>query len=211
MKGAPRGVMVVTDRHAALGRPLVEVVRAALEGGATHVQLREKDLPGRDLLRLAAEIAAAARAAGATRLLVNDRLDVALAAHAAGVHLPAAGLPVDAVRRQVGARFLVGRSVHSLAEARAAAKAGASYVLLGPVFETASKAGYGPPLGIDVLAEAARAVSVPVWAIGGITPENAAALRDLPIAGVAAITAIVAAGDPARATARLREALAPPR
>ena len=205
------GVCFVTDRRATGDRPLLDVARAAMAGGAGLVQLREKDLGGKELLRLARELLDAARVAGGRcRVLVNDRLDVALAAKAAGVHLPADGLLIGDVRRHAPKKFLVGRSVHSPAEAQKARKEGADYLVLGPIFATPAKAAYGPPLGPAVLRKVAESVDLPVWAIGGITPATAAELRGIPIAGVAAITAIATAPDPAAAVAALRAALAEP-
>ena len=195
------GVMFVTDRRLTGDRSILEVAAAALAGGATVIQLREKDLGGAALLELAVGLVAAAKAHPRARIVVNDRLDVAIAARAAGVHLPAAGLPVAAVRAKAPARFLVGRSVHGVAEARDAAKAGADYLVCGPVFATPSKAGLGEPIGIEVLRKAVEAVRVPVWAIGGITPENVAALQGVPIAGVAVSGAVAPAADPAAAVA----------
>jgi thiamine-phosphate pyrophosphorylase len=202
-------VQFVTDRHATNGRPLLSIVTAALEGGASLVQLREKDLAGAALLGLASEVVAEARrvAGDRARVVVNDRLDVALSAKAAGVHLPASGLPVAAVRQRVKSRLLVGRSVHSLAEAREAEKAGADYLVFGPVFATPSKEAYGEPQGVDALRKVVASVRIPVWAIGGITPETAASLRGVPIAGVAAISAIASAADPAEVVRALRAAL----
>jgi thiamine-phosphate pyrophosphorylase len=202
-------LMLVTDRRAAGDRPLAEVVRAALAGGVDAVQIREKDLPGGALLSLAREIVEAAGSArGRPVVLVNDRLDVALAAHAAGVHLPSDGLPVAAARARTGKKFLIGRSVHSAAEARQAEKEGVDYVIFGPVFATPSKASYGEPLGPAALKKAVESVRIPVYAIGGVQAGNVAELRGIRIAGVAAITALVAAADPAQAAAELRALLA---
>jgi thiamine-phosphate pyrophosphorylase len=142
--------------------------------------------------------------------VVNDRLDVALAARAAGVHLPAAGLPIALVRRHAGTRFLVGRSVHSAAEAREAEKAGADYLVCSPVFETPGKAAFGDPLGPETVGRVAAAARIPVWAIGGIDAGNAATIAGLPIAGVAVIRAIAAAPDPEAAARALRAALGVP-
>ena len=208
MAGAP-ALQLVTDRHAVSGRTLAEAVEAALQGGVTRVQVRERDLPGGPLLALVEEmLALAARhGKGKVSVVVNDRLDVALAAGAAGVHLPGAGLPLKPVRAHAGARFRIGRSVHSLAEARAAEKDGATEILFGPIFETPSKASFGPPQGIEALRKVAESVRIPVWAIGGITAETAPALKGLPIAGLAAIGAFATAADPARAAADLRAAL----
>jgi thiamine-phosphate pyrophosphorylase len=204
----PRGICFVTDRGATGGRPLIEVARAAVAGGVEMVQLREKDLAGRPLLALARELVEAVRSAGPRRrVIVNDRLDVALAAKAAGVHLPSDGLPIEGARRCSGGRFLIGRSVHSLAEARQAAKEGADYLFFGPVFATPSKTAYGPPQGTDALRKVVGTVEIPVWAIGGINPGTAGELRGIGIAGVAVISAIAAAPDPAEAARVLSAAL----
>jgi len=205
----PAGVLVVTDRHATCGRPLLTIVTAALQGGASLVQVREKDLEGAALLRLVLEVVAEARrvAGDRARVVVNDRLDVALAAKASGVHLPASGLPVAGVRRHARARLLVGRSVHALAEAREAEKAGADYLVFGPVFATPGKAAYGEPQGPAALQRVVEAVRIPVWAIGGINLETVGELRGLPLAGVGAITAISTAPDPAETVRSMRAAL----
>ncbi len=199
------GVCFVTSRAATGERPLLEVARAAIEGGCDLLQVREKDLTGGALLTLARDLVAAARPRGA--VVVNDRLDVALAARAAGVHLPADGLPIEQVRRVAPKKFLIGCSVHSLAEARQAQKAGADYLFFGPVFETPGKAAFGPPQGADALRRVVEGVRIPVWAIGGITPERAAGLRGIKIAGVAAISFIASAPDPAGAVRALRASL----
>lgn len=202
------GVCFVTDRTATGDRPLLEVVAAAIAGGCDLIQVREKDMPGGPLLQLVRGIVESVKPLRARSLVVvNDRLDAALAAKAAGVHLPADGLPINLVRRHAGKKFLIGRSVHSLAEARQAEKDGADYLFFGPVFATPSKAAFGPPQGPDLLRKVAGAVKIPVWAIGGINPGTAAELRDLPIAGVAAISFIAAAADPGAAVRALRDAL----
>jgi len=202
------GVCFVTSRTATAGRPILDVARAAIAGGCDLVQVREKDLGGGPLLALAREIVEAAKSSPVRcSVVVNDRLDVALAARAAGVHLPADGLPAGQVRRAAGKRWIIGRSVHSLAEARQAQKEGADYLVFGPVFETPGKASFGPPQGTDALRKVIEGVRLPVWAIGGVTPERAAGLRGLGIAGVAAISCIAAAADPAGAVRDLREAL----
>lgn len=190
------------------GRPPGEIVLAAVAGGVDRIQIREKDLPGRELLQLAREVIAALKAARArAQVVINDRLDIALAAKAAGVHLPSDGLPIRGVRERVGARFLVGRSVHSLAEARQAEKEKADYVFFGPVFETPSKAAFGPPQGAEALRKIAASIRIPVWAIGGINADTARELAGIPIAGVAAISALAGAPDPGAAARALREAL----
>ncbi len=201
MSSALPPLLVVTDRHATGGRPLVDVVRAALEGGARLVQLREKDLDGGPLLGLAEELVREARRFDA-RVLVNDRIDVALAAGAAGVVLPADSFPTEAARRLLGPQALLSRSTHSPDEAEHAAREGCDFALFGPVFPTPSKATYGAPQGIERLSEACRA-PLPVYAVGGVTAANAAAARRAGAAGVALIREVMSANDPRRATAAL--------
>lgn len=204
--GGPPGICLVTDRRIAGGRPIVEVVRGAIAGGVTMIQVREREMPGGALLETVRAIQEAA-AGTRVRVVVNDRLDVALTARADGVHLPAEGLPIPETRRAAGRRLKIGRSVHSLAEARKAEREGADYLIFGPVFETPDKAPFGPPQGTTALRKVAEAVAIPVWAIGGITPENAATLKGIPIAGVAAIRALVGAPDPAEAVRALARAI----
>jgi thiamine-phosphate pyrophosphorylase len=194
--------MVITDRKATGGRPLVDVVRAITEGGATLFQLREKDLEGSALL----ELARAIRASSASLiLLVNDRIDVALAAGADGVVLPAKSFPTDVARRLLGKDGLVGRSTHSAGEAERAAAEGCDFALFGPVHATPSKAVFGRPQGIEGLREASRA-NLPVYAVGGIDRGNAAAAIAAGAAGVAVIRSLLSADDPAAETrALLRE------
>ncbi len=183
----------VTDRKA-LGTGTADplpVIRRSIAAGINWVQIREKDLPTRSLLELARGAVAAAQGS-ATRILINDRLDVVLAASAAGVHLGEASLPITAVERwrraaRAPASFLVGASSHSLATAREAERAGADYIFFGPVFATRSKAAYGPPQGLERLAEVCRSVHIPVLAIGGIHLENAAACLAAGASGLAAI------------------------
>jgi thiamine-phosphate pyrophosphorylase len=181
----------VTDRHALAGVPaLRESIRRAAAAGVDWIQIREKDLAARPLAGLVRLAVADARETGA-RILVNDRLDVALAADAAGVHLGETSLPVEALaewRRSTGRmNFSIGASCHSAEAARAAERDGADYIFFGPVFTTPSKAGFGPPQGINPLREICRAVHIPVLAIGGITVENAASCVAAGAAGVAAI------------------------
>ncbi len=169
---------------------LREAVRNAAAAGVAWIQIREKDLEARELAELVRLAVEDTKTAGA-RILVNDRLDVALAANAGGVHLGEKSLPLEAVagwRRASGRTdFLIGVSCHSLDAARAAERGGADYVFFGPVFATPSKAAFGPPQGIERLREVCAAVKIPVLAIGGITLENARACLDAGAAGIAAI------------------------
>ena len=199
-------LVLVTDRHATAGRDLVAVVTRALDAGLPAVQLREKDLPGRPLLALAEALRAATTHAGAL-LLVNDRIDVAIAVGADGVHLGGESMPVDVARRLLPASALVGVSAHAPSEVAAAAAAGADLAFFGPVYATPSKAAYGPPQGLARLAEAVRAAAIPVLAIGGVGTEEVRAVRAAGAAGAAVIRAILAADDPAAATRALLAAL----
>lgn len=173
----------LADDAAAQRQALLDHVEATAAGGVSFIQLREKDLDGAELLALA-QAALARIAPHPCRLLLNDRLDVALAAGAAGIHLPADGLPVAAVRRAVPPGFFITVSCHSVADVAAAAGAGADACLLAPIFPTPSKPGQ-PGLGLEVLrAAAARA---PVWALGGVNAQNAELCRAAGAAGVAGI------------------------
>ncbi len=180
-------------------------IRAAIAAGADWVQIREKDLPARKLLALvrgAAGIAAGETRASEARIIVNDRLDVALAADAAGVHLGGESLPVQRVVRwcrggNAPADFLIGVSCHNLEQAREVEKAGASYIFFGPVFDTPSKKEFGPPQGVSRLAEACRAARIPVIAIGGVNEENGADCIHAGAAGIAAIRLFQEPREPA--------------
>ncbi len=176
----------ITDRRAPAPQPLSARLAAAARAGVDLVQIREKDLPTRAVFDLVDEARAAAPAPP-TRIVVNDRLDVAQALGAAGVQLARTSLPAAAARRIAPPPFLVGVSCHSLADAREAEAARADYVLLGPVFPTPSKLRYGPPLGLQSLREVAAQVRIPVLALGGVTLENARACRQAGAAGIAAI------------------------
>lgn len=184
-------VCMVTDRSrfgtgAAAGDRLVEAVGVAARAGVHLVQVRERGLDGKALRQLVARCVDAARGTG-TRVLVNDRADVALAAGAHGVHLPGRGVPAPRLRRHVPPGFLVGRSVHDVAEAqRVAGKGGIDYLVFGTVFESTSKP-RARPAGLDALREAAASVAVPVLAIGGVTWARVAEIAGAGAAGVAAI------------------------
>ena len=198
---------VVTDRHEAAGRDLEEIVAAAAQGGAGAIQLREKDLSARDLYALGARLQAALAPYGVP-LLINDRLDVALALDAAGVHLAGHSLPTAVARRVLGAGKLLGVSTHSVEEACCAAEDGADFIVFGPLFTTPSKVVYGPPQGLQHLTTVVRAVSIPVIAIGGIDHTNLPQVVHAGAYGVAMIRAVLAAPDPSKATQQLRAALA---
>ena len=196
----------VADVSAARGRDLAALVEAAAEGGVTAVQLRAKDLGTRDFLDLARRLIERL-AARRVPLLINDRVDVALACGAAGVHLGQDDLPLADARRLLGRNRIIGLSVNTLREALAAESAGADYIGLGPVFVTATKATTLPVLGAEGLGWIRSKVKLPIVAIGGVNEGNARRLVEAGADGVAAVSAIMDAPDPAAAAHRLRQAL----
>jgi thiamine-phosphate pyrophosphorylase len=196
---------LVTDRTQTRGRDLVEVVAACVAAGLPAVEVREKDLGAADLAALCRRV----RALRPTPfLIVNDRLDVALGAGADGVQRTHSSLAVDELRAIADKRVRVGASVHGRDEAVLAAEQGAEWVFFGPVYDTPSKRQYGAPQGLERLEAVTKAVPIPVIAIGGITPERVRDVRRAGASGVAAISAMLAADDPAAATRRFLEALA---
>jgi thiamine-phosphate pyrophosphorylase len=204
----------VTDRKALSDSPerarslLLEKIASAGQCGVDWIQIREKDLSAHELAGLVEQ--ALSRVPSSCRVLVNDRLDVAVAVGAAGVHLAERSLGVEEARRLARERdvtqgFQVGASTHSLEAVREAARAGADYVFFGPVFTTPSKAVFGSPQGIDQLRNACRSVTVPVIAIGGITQRNAKECLASGGRGVAAIRLFQEAKDMAALVEELRQ------
>jgi thiamine-phosphate pyrophosphorylase len=204
-RALPCPLYLVTDRARTEGRSLVVVVEAALRGGARWVQFREKDLAGLALTHLGDDLRAATRRHGAL-LLVNDRVDVALAVEADGAHLARTSMRPADVRPLVGPDRWIGASAHSVEEAREAEASGADFVVFGPVFATPSKAPYGPPVGLDALRAARLDLAVPVVAIGGIKAGNLDQVAEAGADGFAVISAILAAPDPEMATRSLLDA-----
>jgi thiamine-phosphate pyrophosphorylase len=186
---------LVTNRSQVAGS-LEAAVETCLEAGLKAVQLREKELEVRDLLSLASRFRELTHRHGA-RLLVNDRADVALAVGADGVQRTATSLPVWALRSISPSGFMIGASIHSVAEARIAEPEGADFLVFGPVYDTASKRQYGPPQGLAALERVASAVRLPVFAVGGITPERVPEVMRAGASGVAVIGAILGAERPA--------------
>lgn len=183
---------------------LLAPIERAIAARVDWIQIREKDLSAREMLELSRKATSAA-----TKILVNDRLDVALAAGAAGVHLGGESTPVAEVVRwcrmgNAPSGFLIGASCHSLTEVLTAEDDGADYIFFGPVFATPSKLQYGSPQGIERLAEICRRASIPVIAIGGITPENAGECLRAGVAGIAAIRLFQQATDVTSVVDRLR-------
>ena len=199
-------LLVVTDRHQTKGRPLVPLLQQVLTAGTSAIQLRERDLSARELVTLAREVQAVT-AFSKSQLLINDRVDVALALEGVGVHLRSNSLPVSVARQLLGAQRLLGISVHAVEEAVQAEAAGADYIVLGPIYETPSKQTFGPPLGIHTLEEACKLVRIPIIGIGGVTAARAREMRGAGAFGVAVITAIFGADDVESAMRELLDAV----
>jgi thiamine-phosphate pyrophosphorylase len=199
-------LLVVTDRHQTKGRPLVPILQRVLAVGISMVQLRERDLSARELLTLAREVQAV-MASSRSQLLINDRIDIALALEGVGVHLRSNSLPVPVARQLLGAGRLLGVSVHGVEEARQAESQGADYIVLGPIYETPSKQLFGPPLGIHTLEKACGLVRIPIIGIGGVTATRAREMRRAGAFGAAVITAILSADDVESATRELLDAV----
>jgi thiamine-phosphate pyrophosphorylase len=197
---------LVTDRTQTRGRDLAAVVGECLAAGLPSVQLREKDLGAGDLAFLARRLRDLARDTRA-RLVINDRVDVALAVGADAVQRTHTSLSVEDMRRVAGDRLRIGASVHSLQDAVDAELQGADWVTFGPVYDTPSKRAYGPAQGLERLASMARGLKIPVVAIGGITPERVPETLAAGARGVAVISGILAAESPADATRRYIKAL----
>jgi thiamine-phosphate pyrophosphorylase len=204
----------VTDRRSLAGAPdpagklLIQKIEQAAKAGVDWIQIREKDLCGRELAKLAAK--AILRTGSGSLVLVNDRVDVACAVGAAGVHLGENSLPPSVARKLVdrnaaGRNFLIGVSAHSLEGAMEAEQAGADYVIFGPVYATPSKAGFGEPQGVPRLQEVCKRLTIPVLAIGGITLENAGECVAAGAAGIAAIRLFQDPEDPGAAVRELRK------
>lgn len=196
---------VVTGTQFSRGRDSLAVMSDAIRGGAGVIQLREKELDGKSLLALGRQLRQLTRKTGVT-LIVNDRVDVALAVDADGVHLGQGDLPVSEARRLLGPGKIIGVSVLTLDQALKAREDGADYLGVGPVFATATKEDAGPALGLELLSQVAEQVDLPQVAIGGITAENAAAVAAAGADGMAVVTAVVAADDVADAAAGLIKA-----
>ena len=206
MVGSIPRLYVVTDRQQTAGRPLEEVVVAAARGGAGMIQLREKDLTARELYDLGARLQSLLLPHGIP-LLINDRLDVAQALDAAGVHLAGHSLSPAQARRLLGPNKLLGVSTHSLEEAGQAMREGVDFIVFGPVYDTPSKRQYGTPQGLQRLAEVVAHVTCPVIAIGGIDTVNLSQVLQTGAHGVAMIRAVLSAPDPYLATRQLRQQL----
>ncbi|MXV75128.1 thiamine phosphate synthase [Candidatus Poribacteria bacterium] len=191
---------VITDRHRCAPTPLADVVSELLDAGVTAIQLREKDLDDTELIGLAQPIAELCRNYKA-KLFINTSTRVALEVGAAGVHLPANAESVETVKARTGNSLYVGCSVHSLDAAQKREAEGADFLTYSPIYRTASKPGYGPVVGVEHLAEMAESVKLPVFALGGITPDRVDECLAAGAFGVAVMSGVMSpanAGEQAR-------------
>jgi len=192
---------LVTDRGLARGRSAIDIALAAVRGGATMVQLREKQATTRAFVEQARALKAALAPLGAP-LIVNDRLDVALAVDADGLHVGQSDLPVAEARRLLGPGKIIGLSIETVEQVLRPDAAAADYLGVGPVYAQQTKADAAPPLGLDGLRRARGLTRRPIVAIGGLTPENSAAALTAGADGLAVVSALVAADDPEAAARR---------
>jgi len=199
---------LITDRNQTGGLRLIDVVEEALKGGVRGVQLREKDLSSRELYELAYELRKLTTRYDA-RLIINDRVDVAMAVDADGVHLGLNSLPIHRVRRLIGNDRLIGLSCHNQVNAIMAQEKGADFITFGPVYYTPSKAQYGKPVGVDKLEIVSHLLEIPVFALGGVKRENIHELVAAGATGIALVSAVIASDDP-RGEAEAMFALLPP-
>ena len=195
---------LVTDRHQTAGRPMVSVVGRAVNAGVRAVQLRERDLPIRALLSLSLDLQ---RELPDMQLFINDRVDLAVGLGCRGLHLRESSLPAPVVRTLLRPSQLLGLSVHSIQGAVAAERHGADFVVLGPIYDTPSKREYGAPLGLQVLEQAARAVTIPIFAIGGMTASRTREMLQAGAFGVAVLSSILSASNVEAATEKFLAAI----
>jgi len=184
---------LITDRKQ-INMPLPEAVRLALSGGVRAIQIREKDLPARELLSLSRELRALTKEFGA-KLFINDSVDIAVSVEADGVHLGHQSMPASAVRKIVGDKMMIGVSTHHIEEARAAEADGADFITFGPIFETPSKASIGAPVGLEAIKIVKKSVNIPIFGLGGIKGRNVGHVLWAGAYGVAMISAIFSAED----------------
>ena len=195
---------LVTDRGLAQGRSTLDIVKAAVQGGVTCVQLREKECPTLEFIEQALSIKEFLSARGIP-LIINDRLDVAQAVGADGIHLGQTDMPLDMARAIAGDSMIIGISAESLEDAIEAEKGGADYLGVSPIYATPTKTDTAPPLGLEGLRQIRQAVDIPLVGIGGLNRDNAAEVIRGGADGVAVVSAIVAAEDPRAAAEELSQ------
>jgi thiamine-phosphate pyrophosphorylase len=207
-KSVDFNLYLITDRHLTGSRHLLDVIEDALKGGVRGVQLREKDLSSRELYELAYDMRKLTARYGA-KLFINDRVDIALAVEADGVHLGQNSMPIHRVRRLAGRKILIGLSCHNQISAITAQENGADFITFGPVYYTPSKANYGKPVGVKLLETVANLLAIPVFALGGIKQEHIQKVTAAGAAGIALVSAVIASSDPQSATDALISMLPP--
>ena len=201
-------VYLITDRKSVVGKPLTSVLRSALEGGIQLIQLREKDLTDAELTDLAVSIRKLCDEFGA-KLIVNGSFPVALDTGADGIHIPFSEISrISEYKNKANRDFLIGVSTHAVAEAVEAEKNGADFVTCGPVYKTPSKIKYGAPLGPEKVGAASRVCTIPVFGLGGVTPEKINEMQRYGIMRTAMIGAVLKARDPKAAAVEFGKALA---
>lgn len=187
-------IYLITDRTNTGGRDLKEIISEAVGVGIRGIQLREKGLPTRELLRLAGELREITCKAEA-RLLINERVDICLAVGADGVHIGMDSIPPNVARNILGEEKIIGVSTHSIEEARIAERQGADFITLGPIYYTGSKAQYGRPLGTEIIKIVSEGIKIPIFAIGGIKIDNIELVLKAGAHGIAMISAIMSSRD----------------
>lgn len=196
MKRPLPALYLITDRkQIPCGRDFLTVLENLLQLGVRMIQLREKDLSAAELYPIASELRTLTQEYNAL-LLINDRIDIAQAVNADGVHLGNHSLPVSTARRILGSTPIIGASAHSYEEARSAESGGADFITFGPVFHTPSKAAFGTPAGIDALSHICRTIRIPVYALGGVNPTSIKEVRGSGAYGAAFISALIASEHP---------------
>jgi thiamine-phosphate pyrophosphorylase len=206
MKNIDYSLYLVTDRGLARGRSNLEIVTAAVDGGVTIVQLREKDCPTLEFIEQAQSIKAYLKARNVP-LIINDRVDIAQAVKADGVHLGQTDMPLEAAKRILGAEMIIGISAESIEDALTAEKGGADYLGVSPIYATPTKTDTAPALGLKGLRDIRKAVKLPLVGIGGLNRDNAADVIRNGSDGVAVVSAIVAADDPEAAARELKQVI----
>lgn len=206
MRSLPPLYLITDRQQLPSGRQLLEVIEKLMQAGVRMLQLREKDLSAAELLPLAKDLRKLTHDYNCA-LLINDRVDIALAVAADGVHLGGHSVPASTARKLLGADKLIGVSTHSSHEITSAAEQGADFVTFGPVFHTPSKAAYGEPVGLDNLKQACVESPIPIYGLGGIKTENAAAIAQSGAHGIALISALLNAESPAKTCQKLLKTL----
>jgi len=203
LKDIDYSLYLVTDRGLARGRSTLEIVKAAVQGGVTCVQLREKKCSTLEFIEQARTVKDFLKARGVP-LVINDRVDVALAVEADGVHLGQTDMPLAIAKKILGGSMFIGISAESLEDALEAEKGGADYLGVSPIYGTPTKTDTAPALGLEGLRDIRKAVNIPLVGIGGLNPGNAPEVIRNGADGVAVVSAIVAADDPGQAAAKLK-------